>query len=271
MKTDHGLAQNVKKAESIINDVDKRALLKQVALVDVLDGWKDGILTIGTLGFDPLKPFNQQNEYFILESEDDEEEEEPEREEEEEEKEGEQAEYSTFDMNVGKADEIMSLDGHSNLAPPEDTHSIIPEIDQRRKKGERVTLAELFLADSDIKKKPDPGETLESNSRKKQPVVRAKYGLSFAKKLKPQAKEDSPPIKKLHKLMRRMLKRKIHPEVEGKGCEVEHQNPDINGNETGESAVPYEKHQVRTQFDIGMYCGVVIFFHVMDKYLLMGL
>nr|UTH76900.1 tiller angle control 1-1 [Populus nigra] len=43
-----GLARNVKKAESITNEADKQALLKQVALVDVLDGWKDGILTIGT-------------------------------------------------------------------------------------------------------------------------------------------------------------------------------------------------------------------------------
>lgn len=219
-----GLARNVKKAESISNDADKQALLKQVALVDVLDGWKDGILTIGTLGFDPLKSY-QQNEYFILESEEEEEDEERE----EEEEEGKQGQYSmddddddyenvedeevnplifttfehnfedigsNFEANAVKSDVIMTVDGVT-LAPIK-TNSSIPEIDQRKRKGERITLAELFLADSDMKKKPNSGQT-ELYSGKK-PIVRAKNGLSFARKFIPHVRDDSRPIKKFHQV-----------------------------------------------------------------------
>ncbi|KAJ9171552.1 hypothetical protein P3X46_014906 [Hevea brasiliensis] len=261
-----GSARNAKKAESITSEADKQALLKQVALVDVLDGWKDGILTIGTLGLDPLKPFNQQNEYFVLESEevveddDDEynheadeqeqysvysdEEDSNINEDEEEEEEENPLIYtrfehnfeelaSTFDANAGKSKEIMIID-------PMETNSNVHENSERKRKGERITLAELFLADSDMKKKTESFE-LKSDSGKKQ-AVRAKNGLFFAKKLIPHVGEDSRPIKKFHQLMRRMLKRKIHPELEEKDQKIDNQNKTAimevgisNGNETGES------------------------------------
>ncbi|OMP08641.1 hypothetical protein COLO4_06259 [Corchorus olitorius] len=87
----------------------------------------------------------------------------------------------------------------------------------------RTTLADLFSEDSDIKKKPS--DTLEFNSINscKKPSLRTKNGLSFAKKLIPQVGEDSRPMKKLHQMMRRMLKRKIHPELEGKSNKFEGQ------------------------------------------------
>ncbi|KAL9348143.1 hypothetical protein Peur_059509 [Populus x canadensis] len=223
-----GLARNVKKAESITNEADKQALLKQVALVDVLDGWKDGILTIGTLGLDPLKPFNQQNDqYFILESE------------EEEEVEREQEQYSVdddyFDDDNVEDEEVSPLiyatfehsfvgTGSNTVTCDVITNSSITEQEQRKRKGERITLAELFLEDADMKKKPDSVE-IETKSGNKKPVARAKGGLSFAKKLiRPRPGEDSRPIKKLNQLMRRMLKRKIHPEFDGKGNKTDNQN-----------------------------------------------
>ena len=204
----------MKKAESITKEADKQALLKQVALVDVLDGWKDGILTIGTLGLDPLIPFNQQNDqYFILES-DEEGQEEEEDEGKEEEREIEQYSvdddyyyddnvedeevnpliYATFDHSF---EEIGSDSLHYDVITNSTT---IAEHEQRKNKGERITLAELFLEDSDMKRKPDSVE-VETEPGNKKPVARAKSGLSFAKKLiRPHVVEDSRPIKKFNQV-----------------------------------------------------------------------
>ncbi|XP_057997055.1 protein TILLER ANGLE CONTROL 1 isoform X1 [Hevea brasiliensis] len=237
-----GLARNVKKAESITSEADKQALLKQVALVDVLDGWKGGILTIGTLGLDPLKPFNQQNEYFVLETEGEEEDDDDDYNDDEEE----QQQYSVHsddeDSNVNQdeneeenpliftrfehnfeelATTFDANDAKSKIDPMENNLNI-HDNDQRKRKGERITLAELFLADSDMKKKPESFELAPDSGKK--PSVRAKNGLSFAKKLIPHVREDSRPIKKFHQLMRRMLKRKIHPELEGKAQKTDNQN-----------------------------------------------
>ncbi|KAK9280450.1 hypothetical protein L1049_014141 [Liquidambar formosana] len=219
------IAQNVKTVDSISDGTN--ALLQHLALVDVLDGWKDGILTIGTLGFDPLKPFNQQKECMITDTgeEDDEEEEE-------------QQDYSVNDEDEvedesevnplvltsfrNKFEDIGLNPDAENLPKPDmilaaDGISLADNIenDQRKKKGERTTLADLFSADSDVKRKHDPSEVLKVDSCKK-PALRAKNGLSFAKKLIPRVGDDARPIKKLNQLMRRMLKRKIHPEFEVK-------------------------------------------------------
>ncbi|OWM70369.1 hypothetical protein CDL15_Pgr027325 [Punica granatum] len=122
---------------------------------------------------------------------------------------------------------------------------------KRETKGERTTLADLFFAESahateepklweainsslgkkKLKKKNDhdqledeeeeeddeedeekENEEEEEASRGKKKAVKAH---SFAKKFIPQyMSHGSRPIKKLHKLMRKMLKRKIHPELE---------------------------------------------------------
>ncbi|KAL9430382.1 hypothetical protein AB3S75_025717 [Citrus x aurantiifolia] len=231
-----GFARNVKKTESIAIDTNTKALLEQVALVDVLDGWRDGILTIGTFGFDPLQADDQQKEFFICESGDEE---------------GEEGEVLDFVNNNNDDDQVNSVNAEDEEVNPliftafasnadhhgnderADHHVIITldagvqitpfvasprfdidatDIDQGKKR--RTTLADLFYEDSDTKKKPNPDE-FEPNVGKKQ-SVRTKNGLSFAKKLIPHVKEDSRPIKKLHQMMRRMLKRKIHPEIEGK-------------------------------------------------------
>ncbi|XP_010661481.1 protein TILLER ANGLE CONTROL 1 [Vitis vinifera] len=227
-----GLAANLKKVESITNDTDTQALLKHVALVDMLDGWKDGILAIGTLGFDdPLYSFSSEKECAMTdeeEGEDEEEEEvyslnnengEVEDEDEEDETEVNPLVFSAFGDNVPKPIPIMTVDGVPLSRFVGSSHevgieSFTTENDQRKSKGERTTLADLFSADSEVRAKVDP-EGLKVDSGKK-PAPRSKNGLSFAKKLIPRVGEDSRPIKKLHQLMTRMLKRKIHPELEGK-------------------------------------------------------
>lgn len=194
--------------------------------MDVLDGWRDGILTIGTFGFDPLQADDQQKEFFICESGDEE---------------GEEGEVLDF-VNNNNNDDDDDDDDQANSVSAEDEElnpliftafasnadlhgndekadrrviitldagvQITPfvasprfdiettDIDQGKKR--RTTLADLFYEDSDTKKPPNPDE-FEPNVGKKQ-SVRTKNGLSFAKKLIPHVKEDSRPIKKLHQV-----------------------------------------------------------------------
>ncbi|XVE73658.1 hypothetical protein DITRI_Ditri11bG0136400 [Diplodiscus trichospermus] len=240
-----GLARNVKKTDSIAIDTNTKALLEQVALADVLDGWRDGILTIGTFGFDPLKSFSEQKDYIAKESDEEEEEERYSDDNDEEEDDDDDDDdgggydenneevkpllLSTFDhsfedvkSNVddakyGKPDVKMTIDGVLAGSTDHETKFDM-DVTQEALSGKlrrRTTLADLFSEDSDMKKKPSPLE-LESNSCKKH-SLRTKKGLSFAKKFIPQTGEDSRPIKMLNQMMRRMMKRKIHPELEGKG------------------------------------------------------
>ncbi|KAJ6390679.1 hypothetical protein OIU77_024817 [Salix suchowensis] len=225
-----GLAGNVKKAGSITEETDKQALLKQAALVDVLDDWKDGILKIGTLSLDPLIPFNQQNDqYFIMErDEEGQEEGEDERKEEAREREQYSVDDNVEDEEVSPLiratiDHSFEEIGSNSLTYDAITNSGIAEHEQRKNRGERITLAELFLEDPDMEKKPDSAE-VETGPGNKKPVACAKSGHCFAKKLiRPRAVEDSRPINKFNQLMRRMLRRKIHPEFDGKGNKIDNQ------------------------------------------------
>ena len=221
--SEDGLASNLKKVESITNDTDTQALLKHVALVDMLDGWKDGILTIGTLGFDdPIYSFSSEKECAITDEDEEREEEEEEEgfsvnndngdvEDEDEEDEENENEvnplvFTAFGENGPKPTPIMTVDGVP-LSPfvgssyHEGIECFISENhDQRKSKGERTTLADLFSADSEVKGKVDPEEVKVLSGKK--PVIRSKHGLSFAKKLIPRVGEDSRPMKKLHQVSR---------------------------------------------------------------------
>ncbi|KAK8588098.1 hypothetical protein V6N13_087046 [Hibiscus sabdariffa] len=232
-----GLARNVKKTDSVAIDSNTKALLEQVALSDMLDGWRDGILTIGTFGFDPLNSLAQQNEYLASGNDGGEEEAEEERytdnndeqdEDEDVEEEVNPLMLSTFEHSFEEVDHesdvmMMMVDGVGLGGSTDEEIKFELEATESHsgKLRRRTTLADLFSEDSDIKKKPCPLE-LDSDSCKK-PSLRPKNGLSFAKKLIPQVGEDSRPIKMLNQMMRRMLKRKIHPELEGRGTKSEGQ------------------------------------------------
>ncbi|PON75466.1 NAD-dependent protein deacetylase HST1-like protein [Parasponia andersonii] len=217
------------------NDKDTQALLKKVVLIDALDGWKEGILAIGTFGFDPLKPFNlSQKEYLVLESEEDDDEESQEFSLKDSEDEDEESDTSTEDEEVNPL--MLSTLGHSfkdvNSSDAEKNGHVLLSLNgvplasndelatlvntslqsEEKKKVGRTTLADLFLADADVKMKLDSGKVLPEESTKKM-NVRTKKSLSFAKKLIPKVKEETSPIKNLQRLMRRMMKRKIHPEA----------------------------------------------------------
>ncbi|XP_061370395.1 protein TILLER ANGLE CONTROL 1-like [Gastrolobium bilobum] len=244
-----GFASNMKKNEPTINNVDSQALPKQVALTDLLGGWNDGILTIGTLGYDPLKSINHSKEYFALETDDDQDN-------------AEQEDlnplmHNTFEHNF---EDVVSENHDANArteevvrtfneivqappvevvrtfneivqAPPVISHEVMEsndeEIDQKKKKGERITLYDLFLADSDVKLKLDPAKAMLESSEKQS--LKTKHGLSFAKKLIPRVKDNPHPMKEIKKLMKKMLKRKIHPDLDVKNHKPEGQEVSTAG------------------------------------------
>lgn len=216
------------------NDKDTQALLKKVVLIDALDGWKDGILAIGTFGFDPLKPFNQQKEYLVLESEEDDEES-PEFSLEGSDSDIDNDDYSddttvedeevnplmlSTDLghsfkDVRKPDFLVSFDGVSlasseGAAAQENMNSL--QSDLEKKKVGRTTLADLFLADADIKLKKDSGKVLPDDSAKKT-NAKTKRSLSFAKKFIPKVKDETSPIKNIQRVSNAIFSLDIYPKV----------------------------------------------------------
>lgn len=93
----------------------------------------------------------------------------------------------------------------------------------KKKKKERITLANLFSAElgdgisvnsKNRKLMESAGGALMSKKKLMQPDAAKQM---FPKKLIPAAagvKDDSRPLKKLNQLMKKMLKRKIHPDAE---------------------------------------------------------
>ncbi|KAI3933662.1 hypothetical protein MKW92_027569 [Papaver armeniacum] len=204
------------------NSHDKEVLLDNVTLVEVLDGWKDGILTIGTFGFDPLKENEENspdnNKEYVQE---------------EEEENSAQKNEGMLNRVVVKAFEIeflremgSNLDASvptiDHLTPTVEDAPLLkfiesPEIkadEVEIDKKKRTTLADLFSADSvdgAMKKSGLDEEKPESNKKSSA----TKTGHSFGKKLMP-PKGETRVIKKLHKMVTKMLKKKIHPDLESK-------------------------------------------------------
>lgn len=227
-----GFAGNVEQTEPESNiDKDTQAFLRQVSLVDGLDhGWRDGILTIGTFGFELLKPFNNQNEYSVLESKEDGKESQllsrgGDDCDDDDDEDSDNVKYeelnplmfttfghsfedmgSNSDAIVEKPDVILAIDGvpltpfeRSNEISTEADHD--SESDQRKNKGERITLADLFMADGhDGQLKLDSSKVVQPDLKKKMNTRTRNGGLAFAKKLVPRVKEDSTPIKNMQRV-----------------------------------------------------------------------
>lgn len=223
---------------------EKHVLLEHDAhmVVDMLDHWKDGILSIGTIAISPLEASN----FGVLEEADD----------------GHDHEISNVDDDA-VVDEY-DLKGYDEASPLMDVeffshelekvisanHEITEEevvaenvvvefkdnvnasdaTENEGKTKRRVTLADLFLEDSDyhsvkvfkdleeddvvaaVKDDINTGK-LSLVEMTMKPTSRAKNGITKAKKL---LKKDLHPLKKFNKLMKRMMKKKIHPDLEGK-------------------------------------------------------
>ncbi|XP_043698369.1 protein TILLER ANGLE CONTROL 1-like isoform X2 [Telopea speciosissima] len=226
-----GVEQNANKFENVTSESDTDALLDH------------GLLSIGTFGFDPLELYNHLNGHFVKHIEDDDNDDEAD----EEEGEGEgKEELNPLVVKVFKGELDKALRSSSASAMKTDLSSTVDDemdtpllrflesaelqIDlenstweekkNNNNKGERTTLADLFSAEkvttaaatgnSDSSIVHQPGRLEKKSCRKK-------HGLSFVKKfLSRKGENDSLPITNLHRLIKKMLKKKIHPELQGK-------------------------------------------------------
>ncbi|XP_060218346.1 protein TILLER ANGLE CONTROL 1 [Lycium barbarum] len=214
--------RNVKKDEVKINNAnigDTQLLLQDASMAHLLDSWKGGILTIGTLGFDQLIKdqscdldddfIDEECEITINDHEEDQEELNPLM----------YANGHEQSHEAPKANVIMGIDGNTlarRLTDDDDESN-------NGSKKERITLADLFSADFSDKKKVHLPDLNVTNKKTSKPQV--KLGVSFAKKFIPRVREDSRPILKLQQLMTRALKRKVHPDMESKN----HKNSRVIG------------------------------------------
>ncbi|XP_042013047.1 protein TILLER ANGLE CONTROL 1-like [Salvia splendens] len=184
-------AENVKK-NSDIATTDEQQFVGENECDVVLESWRGGILAIGTFGYDPLKHKNQHltEAYFSEDVDDDD------------------------DDGDNDGDDSSSLIDQRGGNPLALTENVEEEEEDGElefgfeyvmmKKKERTTLADLFVADCDedecgIAKSKSHHLLTQKSSRKHTP--------SFGRTARP--------IHKLNKLMRRMLTRKIHPELVG--------------------------------------------------------
>ncbi|CAN4087082.1 unnamed protein product [Withania somnifera] len=200
---------------------DTQILLQDASFAHMLDIWNGGILTIGTFGFDPLKSVQDQETEIDIESLEEEEEE----------------EYYPVENEIQECEIPFTGEGNEELYPlihaNNGDHELINEaiiesnnnsstesnINKMMKK-ERITLADLFSVDSDHHPKADCPASKNTETKiatkKLNSSPQVKNGLSFAKKFIPGVNDEPRPIQKLQKLMTKVLKRKVHPDIETK-------------------------------------------------------
>ncbi|KAF5184574.1 Tac1 [Thalictrum thalictroides] len=203
---------HVNKTETVTTEADTKALLEYVNLVDV---WKDGILTIGTFGFD-----QPQDECSI-------EKEEQEEEVEEEEDQSITATKKQSSPLVANASPklemvLLGLKPDTTVVNPditvnvEETPDTLPllQLVESTNERKRVTLADLLATtEVDVVKMPNAVKVPKESSKKKSAGSEKKGVLSFGKKPKD---ENSRLKRKLQKMISKMLKKKIYPDLEGK-------------------------------------------------------
>ncbi|XP_010518342.1 PREDICTED: uncharacterized protein LOC104793642 isoform X1 [Camelina sativa] len=227
-----GVTKNEKNKKSEgTSEIEKntKAILDQVGLVDAFDNWFDGVLTIGTFGFDTLN-FKEEDEKYDDEcgSVD--------------------LDYVVNDGSIIKnvdqevdpliSDDNKFYDHHEDVTELLDTDhfgsikttetpvvevAVEAEIVPEKK---RTTLAELFMEDRDKdddqgqgKKSKNPNLVDEEVKYPKQNGSKLSRKFSLVKKKLVMSKskdkeKDSPPIKRMHQMIKRMMKKKIHPDID---------------------------------------------------------
>nr|XP_043621825.1 protein TILLER ANGLE CONTROL 1 [Erigeron canadensis] len=247
-----------KAAEVTENGKDKLALLNDnnEPPLDhsVFDGWKEGILAIGTFGFDPaLSKDIEQEEAYVCDNATRDEVSTDEDEEEDMEhplvlkacKHGFFDDHKKDDHHykyLPQCDEISQLNDHDEDGVVEDTDDLMMMMKyQKKAAGERITLADLFLADSQkiallnnklqhladdedrVKAKVDKNLLADESINVKHDLNDDRVTLISNKKL---TKDHAArPIKKINRMVRKMLKKKIHPDVENQKQETARTKP----------------------------------------------
>ncbi|XP_010506678.1 PREDICTED: uncharacterized protein LOC104783245 isoform X2 [Camelina sativa] len=227
-----GVTKNEKNKRSEgTSEIEKntKAILDQVGLVDALDNWFDGVLTIGTFGFDTLNFQEEDGKY-------------------DDECGSVDLDYVVIDGSIIKnvdqevdpliSDDNKCYDHHEDVIELLDTDhfgsikttetpvvavAVEAEIVPQKK---RTTLAELFMEDRDKdddqgqgKKSKNPNLVDEEVKYPKQNGSKLSRKFSLVKKKLVMSKskdkeKDSPPIKRMHQMIKRMLKKKIHPDID---------------------------------------------------------
>lgn len=202
----------LKISNEIIGHHDTQILLQDASFAHMLDIWNGGLLTIGTFGFDPLMK-NVQDQQSVIDIESLEDEEEILEEEEEYysvENEIQECEIP-FNDHEGIDEELYPLI-YANIGDEmiynednieSNNNSFTDQTNTKMMKKERITLADLFSADSDHHhNKANRRSVRESEifTKKSNSSPQVKNGLSFAKKLIPRVKDEPRPIQKLQKV-----------------------------------------------------------------------
>ncbi|KAI3818491.1 hypothetical protein L1987_12300 [Smallanthus sonchifolius] len=203
-------------------DNDKVTLLENEAFSSACDGWREGILAIGTLGVDLFQDFKGKDTTFMNnqvlffdDGGDDDDDDDDDHDEEMEYPLVLKASKHGFD-HVEKQD----LSPCVEVAKPNNhQENLVKDSMKISKSRERTTLADLFRSDSE-------NSLLKSNELSDDHKIKVPYhdnnnigtesikSFLISKMRKKLRKDDSAqPIKKTKQLMRKMLKNKVHPDI----------------------------------------------------------
>ncbi|XP_071701148.1 protein TILLER ANGLE CONTROL 1-like isoform X2 [Rutidosis leptorrhynchoides] len=230
----HEVVQDVTKADFTEIRKDKVALLENEGLDNVFDGWKEGIFAIGTFGFDPELPkdykpddntylcdINHKHLQYVCENvnEDDE----CDCDQEAEMELPLVVKASKHGFFHAEANDQLECEKNTKSNDIEDGVEDTNEVKKEKNASERITLADLFLADSE--------NNLLKNKKLAydQDQVKVKYNPTDQSNMKHESNDDRVslisdkklkkehairPFKKMNRMMRKMLRKKIHPDLE---------------------------------------------------------
>ncbi|XP_076926723.1 protein TILLER ANGLE CONTROL 1-like [Bidens hawaiensis] len=205
-----------KGAKKDIDNYDQVVLLENEGFSGACDAWKEGILTIGTLGhdlFQDLKPKEDTfvcNQVLFVDDDDDHDEE-------------------MESPLVQKPSSNHGLDHQEDHVAKANKHQedevVVKDATNIMKSGKRTTLADLFRADSEsdlfkndelvndrmIKVSYHSNSSSNSNSNNDNESMKSFLITKTKKKL---GKDGlAQPFRKTKQLMRKILRKKIHPDI----------------------------------------------------------
>ncbi|KAM0048173.1 hypothetical protein Hdeb2414_s0008g00271471 [Helianthus debilis subsp. tardiflorus] len=217
------------------DDNDKVALLENEGFAGACNGWNDGILAIGTFGVDLYQDFKNKEDAFMsnkamfvdVNDDDDDDDHDEEME-------------SPLVQEASKHGVDHVENEKHNLSPcvevaKNNNHQeddVVKDLTKGKKSGERITLADLLRVDSednllkndelaDDHSKINVGNNNGNKNSNTSTGSIKSFLVSKAKK-KPGKDDSAQPIKKTKQFMRKMLRKKIHPNIGIQKMDVGH-------------------------------------------------
>ncbi|XP_076954513.1 protein TILLER ANGLE CONTROL 1-like [Bidens hawaiensis] len=186
-----------KGANKDADNYDKVALLENEGFVGACDGWREGILAIGTLGHDLFQDLKPKEDTFVCNQ------------------------VVFFDDNDEKMESPILVqkdsshgfdhqEDHVAKANKDQENEVVKDATNIMKSGERTTLADLFRADSESDSFKND-DSSNSNSNNDNESIKSFLISKTKKKLEKDGLAQ--PFRKTKQLMRKMLRKKIHPDI----------------------------------------------------------